>query len=75
MVHFLAMTGARFAALRDQLGWSRLHLSRRLACDEKTIRRWEAGELAVPDAVADWLASVARAVDRLPAPDGSWKIH
>lgn len=72
MVHFLAMTGARFAALREQTGWTRRHLARLLGCNESLVRRWETGGAPVPSRVGDWLVKVAHAIGQWPAPP-DWK--
>jgi transcriptional regulator with XRE-family HTH domain len=66
------MTGERFATLRHATGWSRRYVADLLQCDEKLVRRWETGAAPVPAQVAEWLAAVARAIERLPAPD-DWR--
>lgn len=50
------------------LGWSQRELSRRLAQDERTVRRWAAGEYPAPPAVLAWLETLAAHHAAHPAP-------
>jgi hypothetical protein len=66
------MTRAQFAVVLGALEWNNSALARALRCDEKLIRRWAAGELAIPARVASWLWSLAE-VMRLYPPPREWR--
>ena len=46
------MTAAEFRCLRESLGLTRVQAADLLRVAERTVRRWELGEVAVPDGVA-----------------------
>lgn len=66
------MTPTRLIACRRILHWSRVILAKETGCDEKQIRRWEAGA-AIPDDIAAWLDRLAKYHQRNPAPVGARK--
>ena len=45
------MTAAEFRCLRESLGLTRVQAADLLRVAERTVRRWELGEVAVPDGV------------------------
>jgi transcriptional regulator with XRE-family HTH domain len=59
----------RLRAALDALGWSQRELARRLALDERTVRRWSGGEYPVPQPVLAWLEDGAR---RTAAVTATW---
>lgn len=66
------MTATRLRAALQSIGWSQHHLARTLAVDERTVRRWCAGDYAVPVDVLAYVerlavAHEAEVVPRLPA--------
>lgn len=62
------------ATLLEAIGWSRSELARRLDCSESLVRKWFDASIAIPPAVLRWLASVARALERLTPPD-NWRAN
>ncbi len=63
--------------LRDALGalrWSQRGLAEALECDDRLVRRWAAGDAAIPAEVADWLLALAAAHRRHPTPRG-WRVR
>ncbi len=50
----------RLRAALGALDWSQRELARRLAQDERTVRRWIAGEYPTPEPVLAWLEDGAR---------------
>ena len=66
------MTGQELASALATIGWSGRALAGRLGCDEKLVRLWLADRLPTPPPIGRWLASVAKAIDRLPVPD-DWR--
>jgi DNA-binding transcriptional regulator YiaG len=55
----MAMTPDRVREICDQLNISQMGLSRLLHCDGRTVRRWVAGDLAIPYVVAGLLELMA----------------
>jgi ribosome-binding protein aMBF1 (putative translation factor) len=58
----------------ETIGWSLRYLAYRLACDDRTVRRWASGQNACPPEVIKWLNRLAKVHEKHPAPDG-WRIH
>lgn len=54
--------------LLQHIGWTRRGLAARLEVGDATIRRWEAGETAMPWKVRQWLTHLADAHVRHPTP-------
>lgn len=68
------MTPAQFAKVLNSLGWTSHVLARALACSEKLVRNWIAGENPVPAPVAVWLWSLTVAMRLYPPPAPSeWR--
>ena len=65
-------TGEELDRLLRVIGWSRMELAALLKCSETLARKWAGGAIPIPDRVAKWLARVAAAIERLPAPD-DWR--
>ena len=59
------MTPADLRAALDAIGWGPTTLAERAGINERTVRRWLAGQNPVPGAVAAWLAALAAAHERL----------
>ncbi len=68
------MTPAEFSAALSHIGWSQRHLARQLQCDDKMVRRWATGALAIPPSIARWLDRVVGCHDRFPPPD-DWRVY
>lgn len=68
------MTPTEFADHLAAIGWTRASLAGRLGCDEKLCRRWASGHAPIPPAVGAWLARVAFAVGKHPAPT-DWRVR
>ena len=64
------VTPDEFNALLAQVGWSNSFFaySKLGMTSDRAVRRWRAGQNRIPPALADWLRSVARAVQDLPPP-------
>jgi transcriptional regulator with XRE-family HTH domain len=60
----------RLRAALAALGWSQRELARQLAQDERTVRRWAAGEYPCPEPVLAWLEApvVAAWLSEAPRP-------
>ena len=46
-----------------------MELARRMECSENTVRNMESGKQRIPKALGQWLARLARTLDREPIPD------
>ena len=62
------MTGPELDQAMRAIGWNGRALASRLRCSEMLVRKWRAGSIPIPDPVGQWLARVAHAIERLPAP-------
>ena len=62
------MTADRFRACLDALSWTGRGLAALLGVDERQVRRWAAGDYAVPPAIADWLERLAGFHEANPPP-------
>lgn len=58
----------RLRAALDAIRWSGHLLGRLLRVDERTVRRWLAGQYPVPDDVLAWLETLAAFHQRHPPP-------
>ncbi len=61
--------------LRDALAllrWSQRGLAEALGCDDRLVRRWAAGDAAIPAEIAGWLATLA-ATHRAHPPPETWR--
>lgn len=58
------MTGAEFRTLRESLGLSGDQLAQLLDVRDRTVRRWEAGDQAVPDGAGEDLARIDAMLER-----------
>ena len=66
------MTAAdRLRSALDRLHWGGQSLATILGVNERTVRRWCAGQNDAPQAVLDWLDRLAAFVDANPAPTKS----
>jgi hypothetical protein len=54
------------------LRWSQRGLAEILNCDDRLVRRWISGEVAIPADVADWLLDLAELHTSLPPP-AAWR--
>jgi ribosome-binding protein aMBF1 (putative translation factor) len=68
------MTSAEFSTALQAIGWSQRHLARMLECDDKMVRRWATGALAVPPSIGKWLNRLVACHDRHPPPD-DWRVY
>ncbi len=59
-----------FRTHREAIGWSIQHTADRLGVNERTIRRWDAGDTQPPARIVAWLADFADAIARVPPPAG-----
>ncbi|KXV33117.1 hypothetical protein AD940_14340 [Gluconobacter thailandicus] len=66
------MTPTELRECLDALRWSQRGLASALGCDERTARRWAAGQAEVPGGVAEWLRRLASFHADTPAPQ-FWK--
>lgn len=62
------MTPDRLKACLDAIRWTQRELSFALDVNERTVRRWAAGQNPVPERVAQWLETLARCHEVNPAP-------
>ena len=62
------MTPDRFRDCLAVIGWSQRKLAERLDKDERQVRRWAAGEYAVPTEIAAWLERLAVTHEANPPP-------
>ena len=62
------MNATRLRECLAALGWSQRGLADFLGCDERLVRRWAAGQLAMPPTVATWLEARARHAEATPPP-------
>jgi DNA-binding transcriptional regulator YiaG len=53
------MQPADFAAAISALGWSQVEAARQLEVDDRTVRRWIAGDRAIPGPVRVALRCIA----------------
>jgi hypothetical protein len=63
------VTGAEFAALMERLGWSVRDVARRFQIGRGTVHDMRIGRMTPDPIIADYLAAVADAIDRVPMPD------
>ena len=68
------MTATELRECLDALCWSQRHLGDVLTADERLIRKWAAGRVAIPENVAVWLRTLAAVHRAHPHPDG-WEIR
>jgi hypothetical protein len=57
--------------LNDRLaviGWPAREVARRLSTSSNRVLRWATGEYPVPDDVADWIETIATAIETTPLP-------
>ncbi len=66
------MSPNRLREALSLLRWSQRGLAEALGCDDRLVRRWASGDATVPPDVATWLADLAEAHARRPAPEG-WR--
>jgi hypothetical protein len=71
------MTAAEMQRALATLRWTYRYPAELLGCDEKLVRRWACGEIAIPAAVADWLAECEQIASRVrfPAPPENWRVN
>lgn len=62
------MTPKQFTAAIEQIGWTLRGTADHLELPPTRIRRWADGETPVPDAVADWLKTLASTHKQNPPP-------
>jgi plasmid maintenance system antidote protein VapI len=62
------MTAERLSWCLDQLGWSRLELSRRLSVSEGTAANMVNGKRHIPNRVAIWIETLVSVTVALPGP-------
>ena len=55
------MTPARFTECLLRIRWTPINLASALQCDLALVEAWEAGEEAIPDKLAAWLDTIAKA--------------
>ncbi len=68
------MTPDRFRDCLQALRWRPHALAEALSCDERLVRNWSSGRMAIPERVAAWLESLACHAELHPAP-GDWRVH
>jgi transcriptional regulator with XRE-family HTH domain len=61
--------GNNLPTILATIGWSQTELARRLGVNERTVRRWMAGDGVPPPAVLAWMGDVAAWIDAHPAPE------
>lgn len=62
-----------FRTNRETIGWTIQHLANRLGVNERTVRRWDAGEFEAPPTILAWLARLANYHQHTRAPVGARK--
>jgi hypothetical protein len=68
----MAVTSIRLRECLNALRWTQRGLAAALACDDRLVRRWFAGDAEIPESVADWIEALSQAHEALPPPHG-WK--
>jgi hypothetical protein len=63
--------GDQFALALERLGWSNRCLASTIGGDERMIRRWIAGDQAMPHDLLNWLQELAAYVGAHPPP--AWR--
>ncbi|WP_203413389.1 hypothetical protein [Entomobacter blattae] len=58
----------RFHECLSALNWTGRGLACLLNCNERLVRRWGAGDVDIPKAVATWLEALASAHEKKPPP-------
>jgi ribosome-binding protein aMBF1 (putative translation factor) len=58
------MTPTEFASAIAALGWSQVEAAKQLDVDDRTVRRWAAGDRAIPGPVKVALRCMARLHER-----------
>lgn len=69
------MTPTEFQDCLNALRWSQRGLAEILHTHQTTVRRWAAGQQAIPDNVARWLWELAIYHRRKPHPDDWYLSH
>jgi hypothetical protein len=67
------MTPARLAEILDLLRWSAYALAAETRVNDRTVRRWLAGDYPIPETIEHWLERLAAAHADLPAPPAKRK--
>jgi len=62
------MTPERFRECLDITGYSTRFIAEKLGRDDRRIRRWSSGEMAIPSNVAKWLEGLAHYIETHPPP-------
>lgn len=68
------VTPERFRHCLHALRWRPAAVAEALACDERLVRNWYSGRMAIPARVAAWVETLARHAEQHPAPD-DWRVH
>lgn len=68
------MTCEEFKKCLVAIGWSGHNLARALTTDERLVRRWAAGRVAIPQNVAEWLRTLRSHHELYSHPTG-WEIR
>jgi len=68
------MTPDALRAAISALGWTAGQLATQLGCHRNLPLAWLSGRAAIPPPVASWLAGLARAHQKMPAPVG-WRVR
>jgi hypothetical protein len=68
------MTPAELSASLDAINWRPATLAEVLGVNERSVRRWLAGDAAVSDPVAAWLRDLASAHRRHPPPQAPERL-
>ena len=63
------MTPDRLRAILGLVQWTGRGLASIFGCDERLIRRWMAGAMEIPPAVAEWLEVLAAVHEANPPPE------
>lgn len=64
----------RLRSCLQALRWRPHTLAEALSCDERMVRNWSSGRMAIPEPVAAWLDTLACHAEQHPAPD-DWRVH
>jgi transcriptional regulator with XRE-family HTH domain len=62
------MTYTDFSDRLAVIGWPAREVARRLRLSQSRVRRWASGEYPVPADVADWIETIAGAIESTPVP-------
>jgi hypothetical protein len=68
------MTPDRFRYCLQALRWRPYVLAEALSCDERMIRNWSSGRMAIPERVAEWLEVLAIHAEQHAAP-ADWRVR